>query len=246
MSPPLARRAARRGPVLPATGPHATAGTLRLSRAPIEAGADAVMLVTPYYNEPHPRGLYEHCSTVAKAVEAPVVLYNIPGRTGVEIDVDTLVRLHAEHDNIVAVKHATGSVDGASALAARSDITILSGDDTLTLPLMSVGAAGVISVIANLLPAETKTLTDAALSGDWPKARAAHRRLFPLACGLLRLDTNPIPIKTALAMRGMMTEAFRLPMCPMDEAQRRRLADLLEVDSATAGSRLHNVPGPVA
>ncbi|MFQ5424282.1 MAG: 4-hydroxy-tetrahydrodipicolinate synthase [Phycisphaerae bacterium] len=239
-------RARGRVPVLAGTGTNSTESTLRHSRAAIEAGADAVMLVTPYYNKPNPRGLHEHFSTVAKAVEAPVVLYNIPGRTGVEIDVDTLVRLHAEHDNIVAVKHATGSVDGASALAARSDITILSGDDTLTLPLMSVGAAGVVSVIANLLPAETKALTDAALSGDWPKAQAVHRRLFPLACGLLRLDTNPIPIKTALAMRGMMTEEFRLPMCPMDKAKRRRLADLLEAGSTRADSRLHDVPGPVA
>lgn len=185
------------------------------------------MLVAPYYNKPNQRGLFEHFSAIAKGVKVPIVLYNIPGRSGVEISVETIARLHEHHTNIVAVKHATGSVEGASAIQAVSDIAILSGDDGLTLPLIGVGAVGVVSVIANLVPAETKALTEAALSDDWPAARSWHRRLFPLSEGMLRLDTNPIPIKTALAMRGMMAEEFRLPMCPLEDSRRERLEALL-------------------
>jgi 4-hydroxy-tetrahydrodipicolinate synthase len=172
---------------------------------------------------------------VAQDVSVPVILYNIPGRTGVEVSVETIARLRADHRNIVAVKHATGSIDGACALAVASDIAILSGDDPLTLPLMSIGAIGVVSVIANLLPQETASLTRAALAGDWQGAKSWHERLYPLGRDLLRLDTNPIPIKTALAMRGMMAEEFRLPLCPMDEPKRQRLQALLEAYEAESG-----------
>lgn len=223
----VVKRADGRVPVLAGTGTNATAASLERSRAAIAAGADGVMLVAPYYNKPNQRGLFEHFSAVAGGVKAPVVLYNIPGRSGVEISVDTIARLRERHDNIVAVKHATGSVDGASALQAVSDIPILSGDDGLTLPLIGIGAVGVVSVIANLVPAETKALTDAALSDDWPSARSWHRRLFPLSDGMLHLDTNPIPIKTALAMRGLITEEFRLPLCPLENDKRERLSALL-------------------
>lgn len=223
----VARRVRSRVPVIAGTGTNSTARSVDHSRAALEAGADGVMLVAPYYNRPSQAGLYEHFSAVARKASAPIILYNIPGRTGVEISVETIARLHADHRHIVAVKHATGSLDGASELAATCDIAILSGDDSLTLPLISVGAVGVISVLANLLPAEMSALTTAAVSGDLRTAQKWHRKLFPLARGLLKLDTNPIPIKTALALRGLMAEEFRLPLCSMGEDQRRRLADLL-------------------
>jgi 4-hydroxy-tetrahydrodipicolinate synthase len=224
----VARRSAGRVPVIAGTGTNCTDKSLRLSQAAVRAGADAVMLVAPYYNRPNQRGLYEHFSAVARGVGAPVVLYNIPGRTGVEISVDTIARLHADHDNIVAVKHATGSIEGAAELAARSDIVILSGDDPLTLPLMSMGATGVISVIANLLPSEMSSMVSAALAENWETARGWHKKLYPMARDLLKLDTNPIPIKTALALRGMVAEEFRLPLCPLESAQRERLQSLLK------------------
>lgn len=219
----VVKRARKRVPVVAGTGTNCTEKTLELSQSAAKAGADGLMLVSPYYNRPSQRGLYEHFSFIAQAVPLPILLYNIPGRTGVEITVETIARLHADHRNIVAVKHATGSVDGASELAAASEITILSGDDSLTLPLMSVGATGVVSVVGNLLPKEMSSLTGAALSGDWESARAWHKRLFPICRDLLKLDINPVPIKTALAMRGMMAEEFRLPMCGMDAGKKDRL-----------------------
>jgi 4-hydroxy-tetrahydrodipicolinate synthase len=243
----VAARAKGRVPVIAGTGTNCTERSLSRSKAALRAGADAVMLVAPYYNRPNQDGLYRHFGYVADGVGAPVVLYNIPGRAGVEIAVETIARLRADHPNIVAVKHATGSVDGASALAAISDIAILSGDDTLTVPLMSIGAVGVVSVLANLLPREVRAMTDAALAGDFRKAGAWHRRLFPLGRELLRLDTNPVPIKTALAIRGMMAEEFRLPLCPMDEAKRQRLEAILAEDQARAnreGERRDQSPIP--
>lgn len=224
----VVRKANRRVPVVAGTGTNCTAKTLELSKTAMSAGADGVMLVSPYYNRPNQEGLYQHFSHVAQRIGAPVILYNIPGRTAVEISVETIARLHADHPNIVAVKHATGSVDGASELAKASDIAILSGDDTLTLPLMSIGAVGVVSVVANLMPTEMSALTHAALDSDWDEARRRHDALFPLMRDLLRLDTNPIPIKTALAIRGQMAEEFRLPMCPLDSVKRKKLEALLK------------------
>jgi 4-hydroxy-tetrahydrodipicolinate synthase len=185
------------------------------------------MLVAPYYNKPTQEGLYQHFAAAAREVSAPIMLYNIPGRTGVEIEPETLARLRAEHRNVAAVKHATGRVEGVTEIRRRTDLTVLSGDDPLTLPMMCLGAAGVVSVLSNLLPREVRTLTDAALRGDWAEARRLHERLYPLAAGLLTLSTNPIPIKTALAMRGEMAEEFRLPLCPMSGDGRQRLGDLL-------------------
>ncbi|MBN2563962.1 MAG: 4-hydroxy-tetrahydrodipicolinate synthase [Phycisphaerae bacterium] len=231
----VVRRSNGRVPVIAGTGANSTAKSLANSLAAVRAGADGVMLVAPYYNKPNQAGLYEHFSHVAKNVDVPIVLYNIPARTGVEIFPETIARLHDDYPKIAAVKHATGSIDGASELAALSDIAILSGDDTLTLPLISIGAVGVISVLANLLPREMSSLTGAALSGDFEAAGAWHRRLFPLARGMLRLDTNPIPIKTALAIRGMIAEEFRLPMCRLDAEKRRHLEALLAPSAAGHG-----------
>ena len=224
----VARLSRGRVPVLAGSGTNCTAKTVDLARLNTECGADALLVVAPYYNKPSQEGLFRHFSTVAAATELPIVLYNIPGRCGVEISVETIKRLHAAHENIVAVKHATGSVAGAADLMAACDIAVLSGDDPLTLPLMSIGAVGVISVLSNLAPKTVKRLTDAALNGDMAAARAAHRELYPLAKALLSLDTNPIPIKTALALRGLCTDEFRLPLCGLSEDNRRKLTRLLD------------------
>lgn len=229
--------AAGRVPVIAGTGTNCTKKTIHLSQSALKAGASGVMLVSPYYNRPNQTGLYEHFSAVASRIDAPIMLYNIPGRTAVEINVETIARLHADHANIVAVKHATGSVDGASRLAAMSDIAIFAGDDTLTVPLMSIGAVGVVSVLGNLMPHEMAAMVGAALSGDFDTARDWHGRLFPIARDLLSLDINPIPIKTALAMRGLVSEEFRLPMCPMDPARKMQLQTLLSETRAGAAAR---------
>jgi 4-hydroxy-tetrahydrodipicolinate synthase len=155
------------------------------------------------------------------------MLYNIPGRCGVEITVETIARLHSECPNIVAVKHATGSVGGAADLAAKSPIAILSGDDPITLPLLSLGGVGVVSVLSNLIPRSIRAITQAALLGDWSAALAAHRASYAFGKALLSLDINPIPIKTALALRGWCAEEFRLPMCELSTENRARLQALL-------------------
>ena len=223
----VVKRARGRVAVVAGTGTNCTEKTLRYSQAAVRAGADGVMLVAPYYNKPSQRGLYEHFSYVARGISVPILLYNIPGRTGVEISVETIARLHSNHKNIVAVKHATGSVDGASELAAASDITIMAGDDTLTVPLMSIGASGVVSVLGNLLPAEMSAMCEAALNGDFQAAGEWHQRLYPLARDLLKLDVNPVPIKAALAMRGYIAEEYRLPLVGLEPAKREQLAKLL-------------------
>jgi len=223
----VVKRARGRVPVLAGTGSNSTAEALAMTRRARENGADGSLLVAPYYNKPTQEGLFEHFSALAREVDFPQVLYNIPGRCGVEISVATLVRLREAHSNIVAVKHATGSMDGASELMGRCDLEVISGDDSVTLPLMSMGAVGVISVLANLVPQDVKALTGAALSGDWATGREWHHKMFRLAKGLLTLEVNPIPIKTAMAMRGMIAEEFRLPLCRMQPANRDKLAAAL-------------------
>lgn len=223
----VVEQAAGRVPIIAGTGSNCTAKTIKCSQAALDAGADAVMVVAPYYNKPNADGLYQHFAAIAEAVDAPIILYNIPGRCGIEIPVATIARLRTTYSNIVAVKHATGSVDGASLLASKSDIAILSGDDPLTIPLMSVGARGVISVMSNLLPAGMSAVVAAALSNDWALARARHAALFPIMRALLTLDTNPIPIKTAMAIRGDLREEFRLPMCLISADKRSELEKLI-------------------
>lgn len=224
----VVRRAGGRIPVVAGSGTNSTARTIDLAKLNAECGADALLVVSPYYNKPSQEGLYQHFSAVATATDLPIVLYNIPGRCGVEISVETIKRLRDAHRNIVAVKHATGSVAGAADLIAASDIPVLSGDDPLTLALMSLGAVGVISVLSNLAPQAVKRLTQEALDSDFIAAREAHRALYPLAKALLSLDTNPIPIKTALAIKGRCAEEFRLPLCGLSPENRRKLVALLE------------------
>lgn len=224
----VVRRAKGRIPVVGGTGSNSTQEAIEMTRNARRNGADGTLQVAPYYNRPTQEGLFQHFKAVADAVDFPHVLYNIPGRCGVEVSVDTMVRLRQACKNIVAVKHATGSMDGASELATRSDLGIISGDDSMTLPIMAVGGVGVISVLANVVPKDVKAMTDAALKGEWDTARRWHLKMFALARGLLSLETNPIPIKTAMAMLGMCTEEFRLPMCRMQPANREKLAAALK------------------
>lgn len=223
----VVRRARGRVPVMAGTGSNSTAEALQMTRHAQQCGADGSLQVVPYYNKPTQEGLFQHFSAIAKAVSFPHVLYNIPGRCSVEVSTDTIVRLREAHKNIVAVKHATGSMDGASELLSRCDIGIISGDDSMTLPLMAIGGVGVISVLANIVPKDVKAMTDAALAGNWDTARKWHHKMFKLAKGLLTLEVNPIPIKTAMAILGLCGDHFRLPLCRMAPANRDRLAAAL-------------------
>ena len=224
----VVRRAKGRVPVLGGTGSNSTDEAIAMTRHARENGADGSLQVAPYYNKPTQEGLFRHFKAIADAIDFPHVLYNIPGRCGVEISIDTIVRLRQACPNIVAVKHATGSMDGASELAVRSDIALISGDDSMTIPLMVVGGVGVISVLANIVPKDVKAMTDAALRGDWETARKWHLKTFALSKGLLSLETNPIPIKTAMSMAGLCSDEFRLPMCAMLPANREELAATLK------------------
>jgi len=185
-------------------------------------------VVSPYYNRPTQEGLYRHFRAIAEAVEIPILVYNIAIRTAVNVETDTLARLAKDCSNIVGVKEASGSLDQMTQviLTCGPDFTVLSGDDNLTLPLMAVGGRGVISVIANFVPRETVELTHAALAGDWKLARELHLKLFPLSRAMF-IETNPIPVKEAMAMMGMIAPEFRLPMCPMTEPNRQRLKAVL-------------------
>ncbi|MDY7009654.1 MAG: 4-hydroxy-tetrahydrodipicolinate synthase [Planctomycetota bacterium] len=220
------KRAGGKVPVIAGTGSNSTAEAVRLTQHAKDAGADACLVVNPYYNKPPQRGMYEHIATLSE-VGLPIVLYNIPGRTGIELSAETIIRMYNEIEQVVAVKEATGNLNNASALAAGCDITIISGDDSLTLPICSVGGRGVISVLANILPAEVRKLTDAALAGDLAAATAQHLKLYPLFKGIF-VETNPIPIKAALAMAGMIENELRLPLVPLAEKYRADLAEMLE------------------
>ena len=218
-------RVAGRVPVVAGTGSNSTSEALRLTQHAKEAGADACLIVNPYYNKPTQQGMFQHIQRLAE-VELPIVLYNIPSRTGIELAAETIVRMYNEIEMVVAVKEATGKVDTTSAAAAACDITILSGDDSLTLPIASAGGSGVISVVANILPGEVRKLCDLIAAGDMAGARAQHLRLFPLFKGMF-VETNPIPIKAALAMAGMIRNELRLPMAPLSEVHRAPLAEML-------------------
>lgn len=212
----------RRCTVIAGSGANSTAEAVDLTRHAAAVGADATLQVTPYYNKPTSEGLYRHFSAVADQCGLPVVLYNVPGRTGKEIPVNVISRL-AANPRIVAVKEAGGSVERVSSILNECDLTVLSGDDMLTLPMMAVGAKGVISVASNLIPADVTAMTHAALSDRWDEARQVHRRLYPLFRDLF-IETNPVPIKAALAMVGRIAEEYRLPLCELSPASRPILA----------------------
>src|SRR5438874_2841254 len=197
----VVEHAAGRIKVMPGTGSNSTREAIRLTRFAKRAGADGALSVGPYYNKPTQEGYYRHFAAVAEAVDLPIVLYNIPGRTGSNILPETIARL-AELPTVVALKEATGSLDQASQVAALCDLTLLSGDDSLTLPLLSVGGRGVVSVVGNLVPRDMKALVAAYDAGRTDEALRWHRRLFPLCRDLLGAATNPIPVKAALKLLG--------------------------------------------
>ena len=218
--------------VLAGTGSYSTREAIAATKRAEELGVDAALIVAPYYNKPSQEGLFRHFQAIAQATSLPIMLYNIPGRCGVDIGADTVVRLATECSNIVAIKEASGSVDRVSELRGRlpNEFAILSGDDSLTLPFMAVGAVGVVSVASNLIPAQVCALVNAQDAGDVKNARKLHRQLLPIFKDLF-IEPNPVPIKTALSWRGMMSAEVRLPLCEMsgpNHARLRKTFDALE------------------
>jgi 4-hydroxy-tetrahydrodipicolinate synthase len=212
----VVEHAAGRARVLAGTGSSATAEAVRLTLFAARAGADGALIVTPYYNRPTQDGLFAHFGRIAESVDFPLVLYNVPSRTGCNLEPGTIERL-ARYANVVGIKEASGSLDQVSEILLHTDLTVLSGDDSLTLPMLAVGAEGVISVAANLVPRDVIALIDAFRRGDLTEARRLHARLFTLCRALLGVATNPIPVKKALAMLGRGNGELRLPLGPPDE-----------------------------
>jgi 4-hydroxy-tetrahydrodipicolinate synthase len=211
--------------VIAGTGSNSTQSAIEMTAEAQKAGADGALLVSPYYNKPTPEGLYQHYLAISKSTSLPLVLYNVPGRTARNIPAVIIERL-AELDNVVAVKEASGDLGQVSRIAANTQLTILSGDDALTLPILSVGGKGVISVASNVVPKEMRTLVESYLAGDADKALAVHRELLALFKALF-IETNPIPVKAALAEMGRISEEYRLPLVSMREDNRRELVDVL-------------------
>jgi 4-hydroxy-tetrahydrodipicolinate synthase len=218
----------KRVPVIAGTGSNSTDEAISLTKHAKKSGADAALIVLPYYNKPTQKGMIEHCRALADAAELPLILYNIPGRTGSNMLPETLAQL-ADHPNIVGMKEATGNLEQMTQdiILCGDKLSFLSGDDTLTLPLMSVGGRGIISVVANIVPKDVSDMTRAFLGGDWKRARELHLKLFPLSQSMF-VETNPIPVKTALAMMGKCKEEFRLPLCTMTDANRKKLEAALK------------------
>jgi len=217
---------AGRVPVIAGTGSNSTAEALSLTAFARQVGADGSLQVLPYYNKPTQEGMYQHFLTIAQEVDLPMILYNIPGRCGVNLEPRTIVKL-AEIENIVGIKEASGQLDQVSQIALSTSLTILSGDDSLTLPIASVGGKGVISVVANIVPTDVKALTDAILEGDFATARQWHNKLFTLASTMLGLATNPIPIKTAMGLLHLSSPQMRLPMVGLSDSKLQILEQVL-------------------
>ncbi|MBN2474774.1 MAG: 4-hydroxy-tetrahydrodipicolinate synthase [Pirellulales bacterium] len=218
--------AAGRIKVMAGTGSNSTQEALRLTSRAAKTGADAALVVAPYYNKPTQEGFYQHFKALAEAVDIPICIYNIPGRTAKNIEPETILRL-AELPNITMVKEATGSMDQASQILAATDLTLLSGDDSLTLPLMAIGGRGVISVVGNLIPGDMIALISAFEAGNLGEARRWHHKLFPLCRDMLGLATNPIPIKAAMKLLGRDTGELRMPMTPLSPQEEARLQKTL-------------------
>ena len=224
----VVEQAAGRVPVIAGTGSNSTMEAVEMTRQAKEIGASASLQVAPYYNKPSQEGFYRHFSTIADAVDIPHIVYNIPGRTGKNIENDTMLRL-APHPNIPAVKEASGSMPQVMDLIARKpkEFDVLSGDDNLTLPILALGGVGVISVAGNLIPGRMQKMVETFLAGDIEAARAEHYALLPFFKGLF-LDTNPIPIKHAVSRTGRVKEVYRLPLCPMSEADKASFEQILK------------------
>jgi 4-hydroxy-tetrahydrodipicolinate synthase len=215
--------------VLAGTGSNSTSATIAATRAAEKMGVDGMLIVAPYYNKPSQEGLFRHFQAIAQATGAPIMLYNIPGRCAVDVGPETVERLAMDCANIVSIKEASGSVDRVSELRARlpEAFTVLSGDDSLTLPFLAVGAVGVVSVASNLFPAEVVALVQAFRSGDTKSARDLHLKMLPVFKDLF-IEPNPVPVKTALSWRGAMSAECRLPLCEMSAANQARLRKTLE------------------
>ena len=219
-------------PVIAGTGSNSTSEAIALTKAAKEAGADAALLISPYYNKPTQEGIYQHYKHIAEATRFPLIVYNIPGRTGSKIEATTVARL-AEINEIIGLKEATGSLDEVQEVLrlCGDKLELYSGDDALTLPVMAVGGVGVISVISNILPKESAAVAGAMLRGDLATARSLHFKLLPVMKALF-LETNPIPIKAALAMMGLVRDELRLPLVPMTEGPRAQLRAALQAVGA--------------
>lgn len=226
----IARTAALARPlgftVIAGTGSNCTAEAVAMHRHAAASGADASLQVNPYYNKPSQEGLYRHHSTIADAADIPIVLYNIPGRCGTGLTIETIERL-AVHPNIQAIKDATGGLEMAQLTVERTDLAVLSGDDPLTLPLMSIGAVGVVSVLSNIMPDRVAALCEAVHEGRLVEAQSIHESITPIARALLSLDSNPVPVKAAMRMMGLDSGAVRLPLAPMNDASMETLEQVV-------------------
>ena len=232
----VCEQAAGRVRVVAGTGSNSTTEAIRLTQFAESVGADGALLVAPYYNKPTQEGFYQHYRAIAEAVALPIVLYNIPGRTAKNMEPETIARI-GELETVVAVKESTGSMDQASQVLALSDLTVLSGDDSLTLPLLAIGGHGVVSVVANIIPDDVKAMLVAFENGDLSAAMQWHARLFPLCRDLLGLATNPIPIKAAMGLLGRDTGEAPLPMTPLGDDE------LVNLESTLAGYGLLSTDG---
>lgn len=220
--------------VVAGTGTNSTEQTIQLSRTAREVGVDGLMLVTPYYNKPTPEGLVRHYEMVARSVPLPIIVYNVPGRTGLHLKVETAAQL-ARIDQVVAIKEASGSVDQVSELVAQTELTVLAGDDSLTLPSMAVGAAGVVSVVANIVPADVKSMVDATVRSDLVHAGRLHHQLFPLTKAMF-VETNPGPVKHALAVLGLIADELRMPLVPVSAAAAKVVEEALKTYGVQVGA----------
>lgn len=235
------KTANRRIPVIAGTGANSTEEAITLTKKAKELGADGALLVTPYYNKPTQEGLYRHYKVVAEEVDIPIVLYNVPGRTAVNLLPPTIARL-AEIENIVGIKEATGDMKQVSELMrlCGDRITVVSGDDFTTLPLLALGGEGTISVAANIAPADVAEMYDAWVGGDIEKARKIHYRLEPLNYAMF-IETNPAPVKASLAMMGKIEEELRLPLCEMSKSNKEKIEAILRVSGIIEGAKNYGV-----
>ncbi|MBN1872548.1 MAG: 4-hydroxy-tetrahydrodipicolinate synthase [Candidatus Omnitrophica bacterium] len=216
----------KRVPVIAGAGSNNTVEAIDLTKFAKKSGADGALSITPYYNKPTPEGQYRHYASIAKAVDIPIMLYNVPSRTGISISPETVARL-SEIDNIVAIKEASGSLDQVNQIISLCDIVVLSGDDSLTLPMMACGAKGVVSVAANIVPSDMANLVNYALNENFEEARSIHKRLTPLFKALF-IETNPIPVKTALSLMNKIERQWRLPLCEMTSVNLQKLRQVLQ------------------
>ncbi|MGB2706420.1 MAG: 4-hydroxy-tetrahydrodipicolinate synthase [Candidatus Omnitrophota bacterium] len=216
----------KRVSVIGGAGSNSTAEAISLTKHAKKAGCDGVLSITPYYNKPTPEGQFRHYRAIAKSVDVPVMVYNVPSRTGISIKPETVTRL-SKIDNIVAIKEASGSLDQVSQILSMCDITVLSGDDSLTLPMMAVGAKGVVSVVANIVPLEVHDMVSCFLEGDVERARDLHYRILPL-CKAMFIETNPIPVKTSMKMLRRLNGELRLPLCGMEKENEAKLKKALK------------------